>query len=162
MNPAATFFDHRKIWRQHSPILYGIASSFWILSNISTRKTPSYTRRTAKSAACAERAARRRRRRNEHPKSPRPRHRPTTNPFLAFFVHLRARQPCQPVTKLARVAGRRWQAMSHEERQKYVDLADAERRRRLQKADDAECCRKKVSSGRKRRWDISALVYFHG
>ncbi|XP_033213899.1 high mobility group protein 20A-like isoform X2 [Belonocnema kinseyi] len=54
----------------------------------------------------------------------------TTNPFIVFFLRLRSKKQHIPVTKVARIAGKRWSQMNDEQRQKYVDMANAEKRRR--------------------------------
>ena len=72
--------------------------------------------------------------------------RKTTNPFLVFFLRLRSRKPGVASAKLARIAGCRWQQMTVEQRQKYVDLADAEKRRR--KEGCRRDCRSRRSRGR--------------
>jgi hypothetical protein len=55
----------------------------------------------------------------------------STNPFIVFFLRLCNRKPRKNVTKIARVAGKRWQEMNPEQRQKYVDIAKAEKKRRV-------------------------------
>ncbi|XP_058808796.1 uncharacterized protein LOC131674256 [Phymastichus coffea] len=54
----------------------------------------------------------------------------TTNPYLIFFLRLKSRKPHIPVVKMARVAGERWQCMTCQQRKKYIDLAEAEKKRR--------------------------------
>ncbi|XP_011503019.1 PREDICTED: uncharacterized protein LOC105366311, partial [Ceratosolen solmsi marchali] len=56
--------------------------------------------------------------------------RASTNPFIVFFLRLYSKKPRENVTKIARVAGKRWQGMSSEQRLKYVEIAMAEKRRR--------------------------------
>lgn len=53
-----------------------------------------------------------------------------TNPFLIFFLKLRSKKPNVSVKKVASIAGKRWKEMTAEERQKYIDLANAEKKRR--------------------------------
>ncbi|KAF3430628.1 hypothetical protein E2986_09823 [Frieseomelitta varia] len=53
-----------------------------------------------------------------------------TNPFIIFFLRLRSKKPREPVTVIARAAGKLWTRMSSEQRKKYIDLANAEKRRR--------------------------------
>ncbi|XP_015120781.1 protamine [Diachasma alloeum] len=57
----------------------------------------------------------------------------TTNPFIIFFLRLRSKKPKEPVTLIARVAGKRWTKMSSDEKQKYINLANAEKKRREDK-----------------------------
>lgn len=54
----------------------------------------------------------------------------TTNPFIMFFLQLHNKQPKEHVTRIARIAGKLWSRMTSEERKKYIDLANAEKRRR--------------------------------
>ncbi|XP_031833149.2 uncharacterized protein LOC116427211 [Nomia melanderi] len=54
----------------------------------------------------------------------------TTNPFLIFFLRLRSKKPKEHVTVIARTAGRLWTQMTPEQRKKYIDLANAEKKRR--------------------------------
>ena len=54
----------------------------------------------------------------------------TTNPFIIFFLRLRSKNSHIPVTKIARIAGKQWTKMTDEQRKKYVDLANAEKKRR--------------------------------
>lgn len=56
-----------------------------------------------------------------------------TNPFIIFFMRVRSKKPRQPVTRIAKVAGKLWTKMTPEQRQKYVDIAQAERKRREEK-----------------------------
>ncbi|KAK0166050.1 hypothetical protein PV328_004504 [Microctonus aethiopoides] len=53
-----------------------------------------------------------------------------TNPFLIFFLRVRSKKPNEHVTVIARKAGKAWARMTPNDRQKYVDLANAEKRRR--------------------------------
>lgn len=53
-----------------------------------------------------------------------------TNPFIIFFLRMRSKQPKEPVTVMARVAGKMWTKMSSDQKQKYVTLANAEKKRR--------------------------------
>ncbi|XP_032687474.1 uncharacterized protein LOC116851790 [Odontomachus brunneus] len=53
-----------------------------------------------------------------------------TNPFIIFFLQLRSKKPKEPVTVVARAAGKLWGRMSSEQRKKYVDLANEEKKRR--------------------------------
>ncbi|XP_043279118.1 uncharacterized protein [Venturia canescens] len=53
-----------------------------------------------------------------------------TNPFIIFFLKLRSKKPREDVTVIARVAGKLWTKMSSDERKKYIDLANAEKKRR--------------------------------
>ncbi|XP_053988323.1 uncharacterized protein LOC128881372 [Hylaeus volcanicus] len=53
-----------------------------------------------------------------------------TNPFIIFFLRLRSKTPKEPVTVIARAAGKLWTKMSPEQRKKYIDLANAEKKRR--------------------------------
>ncbi|XP_043484521.1 high mobility group protein 20A-like [Leptopilina heterotoma] len=53
-----------------------------------------------------------------------------TNPFIIFFLRLRSRKSNIPVTTIARIAGKRWSQMSAMQRQKYIDLANDEKKRR--------------------------------
>ncbi|KAK0175335.1 hypothetical protein PV327_009091 [Microctonus hyperodae] len=52
------------------------------------------------------------------------------NPFLIFFLRVRSKKPNEHVTVIARKAGKAWARMTPNDRQKYVDLANAEKRRR--------------------------------
>ncbi|XP_031779171.1 uncharacterized protein LOC100116717 isoform X2 [Nasonia vitripennis] len=80
----------------------------------------------------------------------------TTNPFLVFFLRLRSKKPGVRVAKIARVAGQRWQEMTDEQRRKYIDLANAEKRRRkcrryrcmLERSKRRTCKRKKGADKR--------------
>ncbi|XP_012145145.1 uncharacterized protein LOC105663019 isoform X2 [Megachile rotundata] len=54
----------------------------------------------------------------------------TTNPFIIFFLRLRGKKPKEHVTVIARAAGKLWTRMTPEQRKKYIDLANAERKRR--------------------------------
>ncbi|XP_076241141.1 uncharacterized protein LOC143183481 [Calliopsis andreniformis] len=54
----------------------------------------------------------------------------TTNPFIIFFLRLRSKKPKEHVTRVARAAGKLWTRMSPEQRKKYIDLANAEKKRR--------------------------------
>ncbi|CAK9796638.1 hypothetical protein ANTPLA_LOCUS910 [Anthophora plagiata] len=54
----------------------------------------------------------------------------TTNPFIIFFLRLRSKKPKEHVTVIARSAGRLWAQMTPEQRKKYIDLANAEKKRR--------------------------------
>ncbi|XP_019699923.2 uncharacterized protein LOC105189573 [Harpegnathos saltator] len=56
-----------------------------------------------------------------------------TNPFIIFFLRLRSRKPKEPVTVVARAAGKLWGRMSAEQRKKYVDLANEEKKRRQER-----------------------------
>ncbi|XP_076628012.1 uncharacterized protein LOC143345103 [Colletes latitarsis] len=53
-----------------------------------------------------------------------------TNPFIIFFLRLRSKKPKEPVTVVARAAGKLWTRMSPDQRKKYIDLANAEKKRR--------------------------------
>ncbi|XP_029176297.1 non-histone chromosomal protein 6 homolog [Nylanderia fulva] len=57
----------------------------------------------------------------------------TTNPFLIFFLRLRSKKPKEHVTVIARAAGKLWARMTPEQRKKYVDLANEEKRRRQER-----------------------------
>ncbi|XP_011312973.1 FACT complex subunit SSRP1 isoform X2 [Fopius arisanus] len=57
----------------------------------------------------------------------------TTNPFIIFFLRLRSKNPKEPVTLIARVAGKKWTKMSSDQKQKYINLANAEKKRREDK-----------------------------
>lgn len=54
----------------------------------------------------------------------------TTNPFLAFFLKLCERKPHVHITKLASIAGQRWNSMNQDQKKKYVEIARAEKIRR--------------------------------
>ncbi|XP_015434031.1 PREDICTED: uncharacterized protein LOC107189866 [Dufourea novaeangliae] len=54
----------------------------------------------------------------------------TTNPFIIFFLRLRSKKPKEHVTVIARAAGKLWTKMTPEQRKKYIDLANAEKKRR--------------------------------
>ncbi|XP_072748196.1 uncharacterized protein [Anoplolepis gracilipes] len=56
-----------------------------------------------------------------------------TNPFIIFFLRLRSKKPKEHVTVIARAAGKLWARMSPEQRKKYIDLANAEKKRRQEK-----------------------------
>ncbi|XP_076160309.1 uncharacterized protein LOC143143186 isoform X2 [Ptiloglossa arizonensis] len=56
-----------------------------------------------------------------------------TNPFIIFFLRLRSKKPKEHVTIIARAAGKLWTQMSPVQRKKYVDLANAEKKRRQTK-----------------------------
>ncbi|XP_051154732.1 high mobility group protein 20A-like [Leptopilina boulardi] len=53
-----------------------------------------------------------------------------TNPFIIFFLRLRSKKSHIPVTTIARIAGKRWSQMNANQRQKYIDLANDEKKRR--------------------------------
>ncbi|XP_024224813.1 uncharacterized protein LOC112213179 [Bombus impatiens] len=53
-----------------------------------------------------------------------------TNPFIIFFLRLRSKKPKEHVTVIARAAGKLWTQMTPEQRKKYVQLANAEKKRR--------------------------------
>ncbi|XP_026671503.1 protamine-like [Ceratina calcarata] len=53
-----------------------------------------------------------------------------TNPFIIFYLRLRSKRPKDHVTVIARTAGKLWSQMTSEQRKKYIDLANAEKRRR--------------------------------
>ncbi|EGI70871.1 hypothetical protein G5I_00297 [Acromyrmex echinatior] len=53
-----------------------------------------------------------------------------TNPFIIFFLRLRSKKPNEHVTVIARAAGKLWARMTPEQRKKYVDLANEEKKRR--------------------------------
>jgi hypothetical protein len=57
-------------------------------------------------------------------------HSRATNPFIIFFLQLRSKKPNENVTVIARHAGHLWSQMTPEQRKKYVDLANAEKKRR--------------------------------
>ncbi|KAH0946743.1 hypothetical protein HN011_006042 [Eciton burchellii] len=57
-------------------------------------------------------------------------HSRATNPFIIFFLQLRSKKPNENVTVIARHAGHLWSQMTTEQRKKYVDLANAEKKRR--------------------------------
>ncbi|KAJ8679954.1 hypothetical protein QAD02_015741 [Eretmocerus hayati] len=80
---------------------------------------------------------------------------PTTNPYLAFFLRVRSRRPELRVTRLARVAGRRWQGMNSEQRDKYVRLAARERKRRQAERDSFSSLKTRSKRKCKRRKGIS-------
>ncbi|XP_076292787.1 uncharacterized protein LOC143215003 [Lasioglossum baleicum] len=67
-----------------------------------------------------------------------------TNPFIIFFLRLRSKKPKEHVTVIARAAGRLWTQMTPEQRKKYIDLANAEKKRR-------EGRRRKMRKSRKSR-----------
>ncbi|XP_067213751.1 uncharacterized protein [Linepithema humile] len=56
-----------------------------------------------------------------------------TNPFIIFFLRLRNKKPKEHVTVIARAAGKLWSQMTPEQRKKYVDLANAEKKRRQER-----------------------------
>ncbi|KAG6794334.1 high mobility group protein TDP-1 [Apis mellifera caucasica] len=56
-----------------------------------------------------------------------------TNPFIIFFLRLRSKKPKEHVTVIARAAGKLWTQMSPEQRKKYIDLANAEKKRRQER-----------------------------
>ncbi|XP_011870024.1 PREDICTED: FACT complex subunit SSRP1-B-like [Vollenhovia emeryi] len=56
-----------------------------------------------------------------------------TNPFIIFFLQLRSKKPNEHVTVIARAAGKLWSRMTLEQRQKYVDLANEEKKRRQER-----------------------------
>ncbi|XP_011700076.1 PREDICTED: high mobility group protein homolog TDP-1-like [Wasmannia auropunctata] len=56
-----------------------------------------------------------------------------TNPFIIFFLRLRSKKPNEHVTVIARAAGKLWSRMTPEERKKYVDLANEEKKRRQER-----------------------------
>ncbi|GAB1862526.1 HMG box domain-containing protein [Camponotus japonicus] len=56
-----------------------------------------------------------------------------TNPFIIFFLRLRSKKPKEHVTVIARAAGKLWARMTPEQRKKYVDLANAEKKRRQER-----------------------------
>ncbi|XP_020285411.1 uncharacterized protein LOC109855501 isoform X2 [Pseudomyrmex gracilis] len=56
-----------------------------------------------------------------------------TNPFIIFFLRLRNRKPKEHVTVVARAAGKLWCQMTPEQRKKYVDLANEEKKRRQER-----------------------------
>ncbi|KAG7209995.1 hypothetical protein KM043_011580 [Ampulex compressa] len=53
-----------------------------------------------------------------------------TNPFIIFYLRLRSKKPKEPVTVIARAAGKLWSRMSPEQKKRYIDLANAEKKRR--------------------------------
>lgn len=53
-----------------------------------------------------------------------------TNPFIIFFLRLRSKKSHIPVTTIARIAGKKWSQMNPMQRQKYIDLANDEKKRR--------------------------------
>ncbi|KAL6262380.1 hypothetical protein P5V15_007469 [Pogonomyrmex californicus] len=57
----------------------------------------------------------------------------TTNPFIIFFLQLRSKKPNEHATVIARAAGKLWSQMTPEQKKKYVDLANAEKKRRQEK-----------------------------
>ncbi|XP_047354255.1 FACT complex subunit SSRP1-A-like [Vespa velutina] len=57
----------------------------------------------------------------------------STNPFIIFFLRLRNKKPNEHVTVIARAAGKLWTRMSPDQRKKYIDLANAEKKRRIEK-----------------------------
>ncbi|XP_046826141.1 FACT complex subunit SSRP1-A-like [Vespa crabro] len=57
----------------------------------------------------------------------------STNPFIIFFLRLRNKKPNEHVTVIARAAGKLWTRMSLDQRKKYIDLANAEKKRRIEK-----------------------------
>ncbi|XP_078034211.1 uncharacterized protein LOC144468526 [Augochlora pura] len=67
-----------------------------------------------------------------------------TNPFIIFFLRLRSKKPKEHVTVIARAAGKLWTQMTPEQRKKYIDLANAEKKRR-------EGRRRKIRKSRRRR-----------
>ncbi|KAL6443792.1 hypothetical protein ACFW04_001691 [Cataglyphis niger] len=62
-----------------------------------------------------------------------------TNPFIIFFLRLRSKKPKEHVTVIARAAGKLWARMSPEQRKKYVDLANAEKKRRQERKRKRKC-----------------------
>lgn len=66
------------------------------------------------------------------------------NPFIIFYLRLRSKKPKEPVTVIARTAGKLWTRMTSEQKKKYIDLAQAEKRRREER-------RRKRKSRRKNR-----------
>ncbi|XP_018046803.1 PREDICTED: high mobility group protein homolog TDP-1-like [Atta colombica] len=56
-----------------------------------------------------------------------------TNPFIIFFLRLRSKKPNEHVTVIARAAGKLWSQMTPEQRKKYVDLANEEKKRRQER-----------------------------
>ncbi|XP_077268736.1 uncharacterized protein LOC143900872 [Temnothorax americanus] len=56
-----------------------------------------------------------------------------TNPFIIFFLRLRSKKPNEHVTVIARAAGKLWSRMTPEQRKKYVDLANEEKKRRQER-----------------------------
>ncbi|XP_033336469.1 uncharacterized protein LOC117226340 [Megalopta genalis] len=67
-----------------------------------------------------------------------------TNPFIIFFLRLRSKKPKEHVTVIARAAGKLWTQMTPEQRKKYIDLANAEKKRR-------EGRRRKTRKSRRRK-----------
>lgn len=52
------------------------------------------------------------------------------NPFIIFYLEMYFKSPGKRVAEVARQAGKEWCAMADEDRQKYIRLAERERRRR--------------------------------
>ncbi|KAL0105777.1 hypothetical protein PUN28_015887 [Cardiocondyla obscurior] len=56
-----------------------------------------------------------------------------TNPFIIFFLQLCGKNPNEHVTVIARAAGKQWSQMTSQQRKKYVDLANEEKKLRQKK-----------------------------
>ncbi|XP_008560294.1 uncharacterized protein LOC103580352 isoform X1 [Microplitis demolitor] len=56
-----------------------------------------------------------------------------SNPFLIFFLRMRSKKPNEHVTVIARAAGRQWAKMTPDQRQKYVNLANSAKKRKVVK-----------------------------
>lgn len=52
------------------------------------------------------------------------------NPFIIFYLEMYFKMPDKHVTEVARQAGKEWCALPEEERKKYIQLAERERKRR--------------------------------
>lgn len=68
----------------------------------------------------------------------------STNPFIIFFLRLRSKKPDEHVTVIARAAGKLWTRMSPDQRKKYIDLANAEKKRREDRKRKRRCSTKYV------------------
>ncbi|XP_015172345.1 PREDICTED: FACT complex subunit SSRP1-like isoform X2 [Polistes dominula] len=66
----------------------------------------------------------------------------STNPFIIFFLRLRSKKPDEHVTVIARAAGKLWTRMSPDQRKKYIDLANAEKKRREDRKRKRRCSTK--------------------
>lgn len=56
------------------------------------------------------------------------------NPFIIYYLELYYKNPNKHITEVARQAGKEWCAMSPEDKQKYICLAERVRRRRRRKS----------------------------
>ncbi|XP_034950199.1 FACT complex subunit SSRP1-like isoform X2 [Chelonus insularis] len=53
-----------------------------------------------------------------------------TNPFLIFFLRMRSKRPNDRCTVIARTAGKLWKKMTPGQRQKYINLANAAKKKK--------------------------------